>query len=533
MLPEGIELLDIETFQNKHENFKQKLVKGASFHLFNPKSNGVGKNRYRATTKNLQWLIQHGIDNQLRLRALGSGWSFSKVAATNGGLIDTKELRLSFKLNDDFLTPEYLGTGKNADDLFFVQCGMSILHLNKKLEKEQNRSLKASGASNGQTVVGATATGTHGSAFKVGAVHDSVVGMHIVVGPNRHVWVERASNPVASDKFVDWLDAERISDDAIFNAAIVSFGSFGIVHGLMFETEPIFLLEERRRKVPYNDDLRQLINHLDFENFNGDFPTTTSPGADLYHFEMMVNPHHLEPDNLDKGVFIKALYKLPYRSDYTPIAINSNGFTYGDDVLGVIQKVIDSIGTGIVPLLVNQLFPLAYSGEDGATGTVGETFSNTNLRGQTASAAMGINNKDASTVLEEILALNEETPLAGAISLRFVKGTKATLGFTHFAHTCILELDGVDSDKTRKFYQAVWDRLELLGIPYTLHWGKINFNLDAPRVRQMYSDEAVDAWIASRNKLLDKDTQAVFTNDFIHQCGLDTFIPLPVPPPIV
>ena len=103
-------------------------------------------------------------------------------------------------LQESFLSPSYLTNGRKAEDLVFTQCGMSMLQMSKELETENGwmRSLKASGASNGQTMAGATATGTHGAAFKVGAVHDTIVGLHMITGPDKHVWLEKASYPVAS-----------------------------------------------------------------------------------------------------------------------------------------------------------------------------------------------------------------------------------------------------------------------------------------------------------------------------------------------
>src|SRR5215831_2413066 len=230
--PEGIAVWTIEQWENGHQNFIQQFTKDASFKLTLPDSLLSSTEKYKATTANFMWLIQHALDNNLQLRAMGNGWSFTKVAVCDGGVVDTKSLRLSFALRDSFVAPEYLASGKHGSDLFFVQCGMSILQLNEKLESG-GRSLKASGASNGQSIAGATSTGTHGSAYKVAAVHDSIVGLHIITGANRHVWLEKKSNPVASDEFVNWLGAEKISDDDIFNSAVVSFGCFGFIHSIL------------------------------------------------------------------------------------------------------------------------------------------------------------------------------------------------------------------------------------------------------------------------------------------------------------
>src|SRR3954465_2487326 len=307
-LPEGIELWPIDEWENGHQNFTVHFTKDACFKLTLPDVATTSSEKYKATTANFMWLIQHALDNNLEMRAMGNGWSFSEVAVCTGGVVDTKALRLSFALRNSFVAPEYLNSGKKSTDLFFVQCGISILQLNEKLEAG-GRSIKASGASNGQSIAGATSTGTHGSAYKVGAVHDTIVGLHIITGANRHVWLEKKSNPVASDEFINWLGAEKISHDDIFNSAVVSFGCFGFIHGILIETEPVFLLEEHRSgQIPYDQPLINAINNADFSGIQQFLPfDIDTPGKELYHFEVLINPHKFEPCNANKGVFFKVM----------------------------------------------------------------------------------------------------------------------------------------------------------------------------------------------------------------------------------
>jgi hypothetical protein len=526
-LPDGISLIPITDWENRHQNFKVNLTPDASFNMRLPFAFTEHEKNYKATTKNFQWLIQYAIDKGLRLRALGGGWSFSDVAVGDG-LVDTRELRTFFSIGDSFLNQAYLDKGNQSSNLILTQCGMSMLQLSRELERENGwmKSLKASGASNGQTVVGATATGTHGAAYDVGAVHDTIVGMHIITGPDKHVWVEKASNPVASEKFITWLGAEKISDDDIFNSAVVSFGSFGFVHSVLLETEPIFLLEKRHKgNIPYDDNLKGAINSLDFKKVEALLPYPLgAPNPPLYHFEIVVNPHNLAENDPDKGVFFRLMYKLPYRENYTK-EVENNTYQYGDDLLGIVQTVLDGLGNTIqllvVPKLVGALLPQAFAADALSQGTIGETFGNTKVRGQAASAAIGIDSSHASLAIDEIVKLNKKIPFAGALALRFVKGTEATLGFTHFPNTCVLEMDGVDSKASRKFFQAFWERLEELDVPYTLHWGKINFILNSERVRKMYGVQKVNKWIDSRETLLDEASRRVFTNDFLVRIGLD------------
>ena len=524
-LPDGLELLNITKHQNRHANFKQKLKKNASFKLRIP-SGSKSIEKYNKTTKNFQWLIKHAIENDLRLRAMGSGWSFTKCCVASGGIIDTKSLRLSFSLSKSDVETTYTDNGGEASNLFFAQCGMAIIHINKKLEHEKSpkKCLKASGASNGQTIAGALSTGTHGAALEVGALQECVVGLHLVVGPDRHVYLERKTNPVVSQKFVNAIGAELIRDDSLFNSAVVSFGSFGFIHGVMLETESIFLLEKHIKEVPYNEPLKRAMNTLDFSSIESAFPfPIKGDKKDLYHFEVAVNPHSFRENDSSKPVFMKTIYKMPFDPNVERKQRNAKGFTYGDETLGVIQTILDALGPlsrAIIPKLVNSLFPMAYNHKKVSVGTIGETFHNTNLRGEAASMAMAVDVKHTTQVLAEIIKLNKKTKFPGGVGIRYLKGTKATLGFTKFPKTAVIELDGVDSKATRKFYKKIWARLESLDINYTLHWGKMNFNINGQLVRKMYGTAKVSEWIGNRKRLLDSKSRKVFVNKFLERCGL-------------
>jgi hypothetical protein len=518
MLPKGIVSLPIEKWTNKHQNFTHPLVKNASFKLYNPPGENH-RERYLGTTRNFQWLIKHAEENNLKLRAMGSGWSFSKVGVTQGGIVDTAALNFSFPLKERYVNSQYTGA---IDDLYFLQCGTIIHETTRRLAaKMPPRSIKASGASNGQTIAGAFSTGTHGAAIREGAVQDTVVGLHIITGADRHVWLERASYPVASREFVEWLGAEFIRDDAIFNSALVSFGSFGFIHGVMIETEPIFLLEEHKiANIPYGNSLKKAMRDLDFSDLPIEDFTTS---RELYHFEVLFNLHDFKPDNASKGAYIKCIYKKPYILPYQRPK-RSNDFTYGDDLLGIISTLLDRLGSGsrlLIPVMVNTLFKMAFSPEPPKTATLGDLFDYTKFRGEIASAAIGIDSKDSPEVVEVIIEVNRKHPFPGGLALRYVKGTKAKLGFTKFPITCVLEMDGVDGESAKVFFTAVWAKLEELNIAYTLHWGKINFILNKERVLTMYGKEAMDTWISSRNMLLSAPALEIFDSEFIAKCGLN------------
>lgn len=535
-LPLGIKALTLKEWKwtNAHANFTQALKPEASFELTVSdeafkKQFTTFQDRYRKTTENMQWLIKYAIDHKLRLRAMGSGWSLSKVAVSDHGIINTKGLTLKAQLSETQVSEDFLRKGGDPSDLLFAQCGNEIIRINDLLEKERQppKSLRVSGGSNGQTIVGAFSTGTHGAAFRYGSICDCVLGMHLVVGPDRHVWLERASRQVTSEKFRQMLEAEVILDDDLFHSALVSFGSFGIIHSVLIELEPVFLLEQQLLQVPYNAALLQAITAGDFSGLT---PILRHPENTLYHFELAINPHSFKKDGVEKDVYLRIMYKLPYRPDYQKFDPTAKGrYTYGDDVLGLIQSVLDGIEKvpgeklelQLVPRLVNSLFKTAYDRPESALGTIGETFRNTIFRGRLFSAAFSFDRKQIPAIVDLFLELNKKLPFTGIMAFRFVKGTQATLGFARFENTCVLELDGAETQVNHQFTDRFARMLEERQIPYTIHWGKINTILNKERVRYMHGEGQVGKWISHRCRLLSDEAREVFNNEFLQLCGLD------------
>ncbi len=542
MPPHGVTAFDAAGIlkQNAHQNFTHDFKPGHSYSI---NVNGNDINAYNEATANIQWVIQQAIDNNIRLRAMGSNWALSKVASADA-IINTKGLNLKFKPGSGWLSDAYKQSGKTANDVLFVQSGCMIWDLNKFMETELSprRCLRASGGSNGQTIAGATATGTHGAAIYTGAVHDAIVGLHIVTGPGSHAWVERASYPVASDSFINSIGATAIRNDEMFNAAVVSFGSFGIIHGVMIETEPIYLLSayantnNDKNVVPYTAELRNALSGLDMNKLRQllpGFPADTAENK-LYHFELAANLNKLKKEN-KKEIVVHAYFRQPCPDSYTPVHdYNQSKNTYSKDTMGAVSSIVDSVGAIalLMPFAVNQLFYAGLRDTSGGPKTIGEVFRYTRFRGRIASAAMAVDAADALRALDIMIEENKRLTLPGGVAFRYVKGTNATLGFTKFANSCVIEMDGLDTEKLHEFINRVWTKLEepSVNIPYTLHWGKFNYILNSQRVRRMYGDAKVDSWLNCRKQLLNADARRVFTNDFMVQCGLVNTETPPVPP---
>ncbi len=536
--PEGIIAWDIDHFRNAHENFTQQLDPGQSLDLHIQSSEWDGLSsieKYKRCTANLQWVIQHALDNLMAIRAMGSGWSLSKVAVSDDIILNTKRLRLKFRLSEKSFDPNYLNQGNKIDNHRFLQCGNSIIAINNYLENQGNppKSLRASGGSNGQTIVGAFSTNTHGAAFNYGALPEMILGLHIVTGPDRHVYIERETRRVTSQHFQDLLGAEVIIDDDLFNAALVSFGSFGIIHGVLVEVEDKFLLEQKLRRVSFDDGLTKAATLTDFNDIESHlkYPLDDADHP-LYHFELAINPHDFAFNDEQKGAYLRIMHRAPYRDDYPKIDMPADGYTYGDDMMGLIQTVLDKVQARagflnrlLIPGLVNQLFKMAYDRPENGIGTIGETFRNTSYRGNLFSAGFGLRRIDIKKVIEEALQVNEQMPLAGVLAIRFVRGTQATLGFTQWPESCVLEVDGADAKINHDFVRILADRLRAADIPFTFHWGKINRIMDKELTEWMYGADTIRKWKQQRSRIMDRSVQKLFNNEFMERCGLNDFVP--------
>lgn len=488
-------------WRNKHRNVSQ--VYNRLYSVSNPPApNPDFFGDLRLTVAALQGLIADAIRDGTTLRAIGGGWSLSRAAVTDGRLLDTLALNWVLPLDAGSVVAGFTG---DPTRLMLLQCGVTIRLANEILF-QRGLALKTSGASNGQTIAGALSTGTHGSRFRFGAIPEYVRGLHLIAGPDRAIWLERASDPILSDAPIASLGAELVRDDNLFNSALVSFGSFGIIHGVLIEAEPRYMLEVWRDRMPIDENLKRVMRTLDFAGFLPRFP-----GVEPFHFEVVINPY-------DKaaGAYVTTMYQRPYKV-HAPPPLSSSGLGPGDDVLGLLGKVGD-LAPALFGPAVNLAVKSQYKLHQGVTGNPGEIFfSNTDFQAE-LSAEIGIALADTARALDLMLGLPQLDAYPGLLAFRWVANSKATLAFTRFPVTCTIELPAALADRTMDFYNAVWNGFDVAGIPYTQHWGQVN-NFTGPGVRRMYG-AAVDGWVASRNQLLDQRARAVFTSPFLQQCGL-------------
>lgn len=492
--PARFNRLGRKRWDNWHKSFRVPIAD--LFDVFNgpDKSSIAG---YADTTAKLQEIIALAQTDKVTLRAVGSGWSLSKAATCDGYMLNTLNLNYRFNIKETALAA---GSDHKADLLFFAQCGCSIAEINQALESS-GRSLLTSGAANGQTIAGATSTNTHGSALQFGALHDHIVGLHMITGagPNDSYWIERASDPVMSAKFAKDIGAELLRDDELFEAAVVSFGSFGILHGVMLKVGERFLLEAHSIKQPWTDELTTALDTGDFSKL----PLPGKVGEKPYYFEATFNPYDGE------NAYLSVMYKRPddgHKADYRVDPANRVGF----EALNLVGILTDSIPP-LTRVMVNAAMDHIFADER-RDGTWGEIFDYNAPHDRAICAAIGVDGGDCTKALRCIMGVLDKAPSLTFLSARFVQKSQGLLAFTRFDHTCVLSLDGIYSKAGHEFYERVWDAFDEAKIPFTQHWGK-SADFSRARIRLSYGDDAVDRWRTARRKLLSEASIATFANE--------------------
>jgi len=477
--------------------------------------------RYNDAAQEIQRLINETNDAHHGFRAYGSAWSMNHIASQKDRMHYNGFMNIHIPIVQENL---HANTSFEASNLFLFECGTIIKRVSEVLSAH-GKSLKTTGASNGQTIAGCISTGVHGSALQVGAVQDYVVGLNLIIGPNENdiVYLERHTEPALNDEFANKICNRIIRNDKLFNAALVGLGSFGFIHGIVLEAEPRFLLKRYVKKIDKTTAL-QLSDTMDFKNSTFKIPEETDDqgfGITPYHFKVFINQYSDESDYV-----VELMYKKPYVADYKdPFPIIKQSLYR--DLIHLFTKMAENFPKSI-PWLVKRLEKtILPKVDEELIGTLPQIFWDAPYQGPAFACSVGVDHKNASKALKLMADLTKnEGPIPGIFAMRFVKQSKATLAFTKFPVTCMLEIDGVLWNKSGKimslteFSRRMIEVLKQNNIPFTIHWGK-NSDWTFPNlVNHMFDASKINEWKACRSALLSGDMAELFSNQFLKDIDL-------------
>ncbi|HXF00113.1 MAG TPA: FAD-binding protein [Solirubrobacterales bacterium] len=474
----------------------------------------AGFDMFRYVGKWLDGLIRDARDNRKRILPIGAGWALSRINITDGWLVNTKLLNGCYDIGDGYFDEAYPAAERR--NVVLAQAGMQIAELNAYLElvpqeDADRRAIKAAGIGNGQTIAGSVSGNTHGAQITFGAMPDFVAGLHIATGSGRTLWIERASKPVLNEGFAAGIGAELIRNDDIFNAAVVSFGTFGIICAMAVETAPIYQLDFPPIVDIHHDDLKAKLRGF-----------ADAPPENLYHYEFIFDPHSRTEMAMEASA-----PKVPYEPGVrtpTPrwIIRDKNGYAPGINILrllGLLRFVVPPrIMTGIEFGRYRKLALL-----DGVRGSPGQIYTSSiyYLEGYIESA-YAVSVRDAPATIDISSDVAREMGLPSINQVRLCGASHATLAFTqHEPISAVFEFGMINDDRFPEFEARLDAAFRKAEIPYTMHWSK-NSGIDQDKLEYMYGAAKIASWKAARRAVFgdDETLMEIFQTDAMVEAGL-------------
>lgn len=414
-----------------------------------------------------------------RVHAVGRGLSFSGIVHADDVLLSTEAL-----CGRRTVDPAMLRPGVDPARLVEVEAGVGLGALARELFHE-GRGLENLPGCHGQSVAGAAATATHGSGVALGSLADAVRSMELVVRGGERIRLEAADGPTEPAAWARRRpDARLVQDDALFHAALVHLGVFGVVTALRLEVGPAAWLRERRYRTTWSSLRAGLVElargHRHVEVWvdphprGGDhaclvtvrdphFPTRTrEPWWRRAHEEVVTRP-----------AAGRAVVALGNRADamFRRTIAASFGWLADRERVGPAHEVLDLGKPNRVPVASGE-FAVAIA--DGAAA---------------ADRVLGVYDRLRSRGLR-----GPSLPF----SLRFVAASKALLSPCAGRESATIEVPNFAGTQiTREALAEVDAALESLGA--RPHWAQLHRERSAAELARLYP--GFDDWVAARTAL--------------------------------
>lgn len=176
-------------------------------------------------------LVRRAAEVGVKLKAVGSGHSWSAAACTDDWMVDLARLDRVIEVDRERRRVT-------------VEAGIRLEALNEALARH-GLAMRQLGSISKQTVAGAIATGTHGTGRDFGNLATAVVALRLVTGDGRVVYMTEETHGEA------------------FRAARQSLGALGIVTRVTLQCREAFRLMERNFPLPFEEVLARLDELLE------------------------------------------------------------------------------------------------------------------------------------------------------------------------------------------------------------------------------------------------------------------------------
>ena len=188
--------------------------------------------RYSPKTEDeLQQIVRQASTNRLRVKAVGSGHSFTAIALAEEILVDLSHYDQVIEID-------------KIKNTVTVQSGIQLSKLNIELHRN-NLAMQNLGDIAYQTIAGAISTSTHGTGLKFSGIANQVVAMRIVLADSSVV------------------DCSPEINAELFHCARVGLGALGLISTVTLQLISAFNLSVIEEPMRVDDVLANLDHHVE------------------------------------------------------------------------------------------------------------------------------------------------------------------------------------------------------------------------------------------------------------------------------
>jgi len=468
-------------------------------------------NIFRPTTlPEVIGIVQRAENENRKVRAVGSGHSFSDIALTDDFLIDTHGLKEVLPLDTDTLK-----AGTQTSTLVEVECGITIADVNDRLD-EMGLALINMGAHTAQTVVGALSTSTHGSGIELGSAASFVKSIVVVASEGKVYRIEPADGITDPEKFKSKHSyIELRQDDDWFKSVVIGLGCMGVVYSVTIKVREKYWLSESRTVSKWSVVKADLLN--------GDVLKKNR------HYEVLVNPYKL---NGDHTCLVTARHEIskpdkpsPERSNRSPLSV---GFAFLPRPLIKLFGKVESLKLRLIPgsaprTIENSIEALEDEVYEAKSYQVLDIGAPNYIDAYSSELALSADDHSYIAAAEKIIELAERNRATKKIyhtvpfSLRFVAKHDLYLSMMYGRDTCMIEVPMIDpTNGGMEILRDIEGALIELGA--RPHWGQVHYLAGGiGLIKEMYP--MLDKWLAVRRVL---NSRGTFNNAFSQRCGFDS-----------
>lgn len=382
-------------------------------------------------------LVARAAQKGERVRAVGSGHSFTDVACTDGVMIDMTGLQ------------RVVGADDLAAGLVTIEGGAKLRALGPQLAR-LGLGLENQGDVDPQSITGATATATHGTGARFQNVSACIDSLRLVT----------ASGDILS-----------LSDGDAYLAARVSLGALGVISQVTLRLVPLYTLHRHDEKRSLAETIRRLDEFVE--------------GND--HFEFFVFPY---ADT--------ALTRIMRRSDEEPKPTPGWKRRFSEDFENGGLSLICQTGRrfpGVAPRL-NRLMTNMMSSST-VQDRAHKVFA-TQRKVRFTEMEYAIPREHGREALQRVIDVvrRRNLPIMFPIEVRFSAPDNSFLSTAHGRDTCYIAVHQYTGMEFETYFRAVEEIMdEYAGRP---HWGKRHYQT-AGTLRERYPQW--DRFAAVRDRL--------------------------------